>query len=313
MGNYLASTVAIAASLASGGCVIENFNGDERFTSDFRYSYPLNPGASFSIENFNGSVEIGGWDQNTVEITGSKYAHSEAMRDEIRIEINHTDNSVSIRTIVPMDRHGNMGARYVIRLPRKVQLDRVVSTNGAVKANDLEGAAHLRTSNGSIHIGRLHGNVDAQTTNGSIEAEEIDGAAHLHTSNGHVRTDAVKGPVDATTTNGGIHIHESANGSNQGFRLSTSNGPIELTVDGQLKSDVRATTTNGSITLHLPASTSARISASTTHEKITSDFDVSMQGRMDGRHLDGTINGAGAGSPIIDLTTSNGHIRILKM
>lgn len=313
MRKRLASTIAIAASFSLSGCVIENFNGDERYQSDFRYSYPLKPGASFSIENFNGSVEIGGWDQNTIEITGTKYAHTEALRDEIRIEINHSDNAVSIRTVHPMDQHGNMGARYVIRLPRKVQLDRVVSTNGSLKANDLDGVAHLRTSNGSIHLGRLHGNVEAQTTNGSIEAEEIDGAAHLHTSNGHVRTEAVKGPVEASTSNGGIHIHEVAHGSNQGFRLSTSNGPIELTVDEQLKSDVRATTTNGSITLHLPASTVARVTAATTHNKVTSDFDVTMQGRIDSHHLEGAINGASAGSPTIDLTTSNGHIRLLKI
>jgi hypothetical protein len=315
MRKYLASIVAIAASLAFSGCVLVsgNFDSGERYTSDFRYSYPLNPGASFSIENFNGAVEIGGWDQNTVEITGSKYARTEALRDEIRIEIAHSDNAVSIRTIHPMDLHGNMGARYVIRVPRKVQLDRVVSTNGSIRANDLEGAAHLRTSNGSIHVGHLQGNVEAQTTNGSIEAEEIDGAAHLHTSNGHVRADGVRGQVEATSTNGGVHIHESSNGSNQGFRLSTSNGPIELTVDGELKSDVRATTTNGSITLHLPSSTAARVSASTIHERITSDFDVTMQGHIDGRHLEGAINGAGSGSPTIDLTTSNGHIRLLKM
>src|SRR5450432_1286923 len=162
MRKYLASTIAVAASFGLGGCVLvdDNFNSDERYHADFRYTYPLKPGGSFSIENFNGAVEIAGWDQDTVEITGSKYARTEALRDEIRIEINHSDNAVSIRTIHPMDRHGNMGARYVIRVPRKVQLDRVVSSNGGIRANGLEGAAHLRTSNGSIHIGRLRGNVE---------------------------------------------------------------------------------------------------------------------------------------------------------
>lgn len=313
MRKYLASTIAVAASLSLAGCNFEDFASDERYQSDFRYSYPLNPGASFTLENFNGSVEISGWDQNSVEITGSKYARTEALRDEIRIDINHSDSSVSIRTVHPMDRHGNMGARFVIRVPRKVQLDRVVSTNGAIRANNLEGTAHLRTSNGGIHVGRLQGNVEAQTTNGAIDAADIDGSAHLHTSNGHVRADSVKGAIEATSTNGGIRIHENSGDSKSAFRLTTSNGPIELTVDGKLKNDVRATTTNGSITLHLPADTAARVSASTSHQRITSDFDVMMQGRIDQRHLEGAINGGDSGSPLIDLSTSNGHIRLLKM
>ena len=237
MHKYIAVTIAAGACVGLSGCMMDHFDGGERFTSDFRYSYALQPGATLSIENSNGSVEIGGWDQNTVEITGSKYAATEALRDEIRIEINHSDKAVAIRTVRPEDRHGNMGARYVIRV-----LERVVSTNGAIKVNDVDGAARLRTSNGSVHALHVHGDLEAQTTNGSIEAEDVDGAAHLHTSNGQVRTDAVTGAVEATSSNGGIHIHETASGSNQGFRLSTSNGPIELTMDGQLKSDVHATT-----------------------------------------------------------------------
>ena len=36
----------------------------------FSFSFPLSSGGSLRIENFNGSVEISGWDKNTVEIDG---------------------------------------------------------------------------------------------------------------------------------------------------------------------------------------------------------------------------------------------------
>lgn len=312
MSKHLMVTIAVAASLGLTACNFEDFN-DERYQSDFRYSYPMNPGARFSLDNFNGSVEIAGWDQNTVEITGTKFARTEALRDEIKIDIEHSPDSVSVRTVHPMDRNGNMGARYVIRVPRKVQLDRVVSTNGGIRANGLEGTAHLRTSNGSIHVGRLQGNIEVQTTNGAIEAEEIDGPAHLHTSNGHIRGDSLRGAVEATSTNGGIRIHQPAGVGASTYRLSTSNAAIELTLDGMLKGDVRATTTNGSITMHMPANTAARVTASTSHQRVDSDFDVTMQGRLDKHRLEGAINGGGSGSPTIDLSTSNGHIRLLKL
>ncbi len=288
-------TLSTAATLLTvcfslTGCHIEDFANEERYQSDFRYSYPMNSDAAFTLENYNGSVEISGWDQNTVEITGTKYASSQTARDEIRIDVTRSDNSVSVRTTRPSEHSGNMGARYVIRVPRRVRLERVTSTNGSIRVNQVTGMANLKTSNGSIRAGRIEGNLEAQTTNGPIEAEDITGGVHLHSSNGHVRAESVKGAVEATTTNGGI----------------------EIGVNEQLRSDIRAGTTNGSITVHLPAGTAARIAAATSHDRITSDFQVTMQGHLDDHHMTGEINGGGAGSPTIDLTTSNGHIRILK-
>ncbi len=307
------AAVLAGCSMLLTGCVFTDFDDGERYQSDFRFSYPLNAGGSLTLENANGSVEISGWDQNTIEITGTKYARTEALRDEIKIDISHSDSSVSIHTVAPYGHNGNMGARYVIRVPRKVQLDRIVSTNGGVRVNDVEGQARVRTSNGAIHAGRVKGDVEAQTTNGSIEADEISGSAHLHTSNGHVRAEAVQGGVEATSTNGGIRIHEPSSASHAPMRLSTSNGGVDVTVDGELKSDVHATTTNGSITLHMPPQTAARVTATTSHQTITSDFDVSMQGRIDKHRLEGAIGGAGLGSPTIELSTTNGNIRLLRL
>jgi len=41
-----------------------NWGNSERFKDDFHYSYPLKAGGSLSVENFNGSIEILGWDQD---------------------------------------------------------------------------------------------------------------------------------------------------------------------------------------------------------------------------------------------------------
>src|SRR5579885_502067 len=64
--------------LALAGCDIEDFAASERSTTDFHYSYALKSGGRLSLENFNGSVEITGWDQETVDISGAKYAPASA-------------------------------------------------------------------------------------------------------------------------------------------------------------------------------------------------------------------------------------------
>ena len=102
----------------------------DRFTENFSYSYDLKPGGRLSVENMNGSVEITGWDRDTVEITGVKYAATEDLLRSMRIDVQSSADSVRIRTIPPGARRGNLGARYTIKVPRKTELERVVSSNG---------------------------------------------------------------------------------------------------------------------------------------------------------------------------------------
>jgi hypothetical protein len=77
------------------------------------------------------------------------------------------------------------------------------------------------------------------------------------------------------------------------------------------RGDIRAETRNSSITLRLPSTTAATLTAGTSNSSISSEFDVRTETHGENRknHLDGTI---GTGGPRIDLSSSNGHIRILK-
>src|ERR1017187_517210 len=271
------------------------FAGDSsRYREDFHYSYPQTGGGRFVLENFNGSVEITGWDQNTVDISGTKYAESESLLNSMHIEASSSGNTVRVKTTRPDPHHGNMGAKYVIRVPRQTALEDVASSNGSLRVDDIDGHAHLATSNGSIHLGRINGNVDAHSSNGSIEVKDV------------------KGDVNFTTSNGGIRarLHDAPSG--HPIRLSTSNGDIDLQVDSLHQNDVIATTSNGPITVRMPANVGASLHASTnSNGSVRSDFDVLIHpGELSKHRMEGTIGGGG---PKIDLTTSNGNISLLKM
>jgi hypothetical protein len=267
----------VAFSIALAGCDLEDFDSNDRVQADFHHTYPLNPGGSVNVDTFNGPIEIIGWDQNSIDISGTKYARTEQLRDEIKIDISHSDTAVTVHATRPFDNHGNMGARFVIHVPRKANLDRIVTSNGKINVRDVAGTANLRTSNGQI------------------SAESVDG------------------PLDASTSNGRITVQEALSSGHAPIHLRTSNGPIELTAEKPLTSDLHASTSNGSITVHLPSSTAARVRASTSNAGITTDFDVTMQGHIDKHHLEGNINSPRSDAPMIDLTTSNGHIRLAKL
>jgi hypothetical protein len=271
------------------------FAGDSsRYREDFHYSYPQTAGGRFTIDNFNGSVDITGWDQNTVDISGTKYAESESLLHAMQIEASSSGNAVRIKTSRPDPNHGNMGAKYVIRVPRHTVLEDVRSSNGSLRVEDIDGNAHLATSNGSIHLGKIHGNVEARTSNGSVEVSEIDGSFEAETSNGGIRA----------------HLHDTESG--HPIRLSTSNGGIDLQVDSPRQNDVVASTSNGPITVRMPGNVNASLHASTnSNGSVRSDFDVVVHsGELSKHRMEGTIGGGG---PKIDLTTSNGNINLLKM
>ena len=61
--------------------------------------------------------------------------------------------------------------------------------------------------------------------------------------------------------------------------------------------------------LHLPGEPNARLSASTSNGSVSTDFEMRMRGEFSKHHLEGAI---GNGGPLMDLSSSNGSIRVLR-
>ncbi|HLJ46509.1 MAG TPA: DUF4097 family beta strand repeat-containing protein [Bryobacteraceae bacterium] len=294
-------------------CVdFEDWADSDRYKDDFHYAYAFAPGGSLSVDNQNGSIEITSWEQDSIEINGTKYASSKALLDDLKVDINHDSGHVRIRTLRPDWTHGNSGVRYAIRVPRRIQIDDVGSTNGSIRLEMTEGNARLHTTNGGIRVLEVKGEVTARTTNGRIQANRIEGNVAAHSTNGSIDCDSTNGSLDAGTTNGSIEARVADPSTNWPMKLETTNGHIDLTLRGSRLPDVRATTRNSAITLHLPESANAKVRAETSHHSsVTSDFEVLTHGGSRTRsELEGNI---GSGGPLIELETRNGSIKILKM
>lgn len=302
----IASALSLAVLLS--GCEFGDFGNSDRFQSDFHYSYDMAPDGRVDVESQNGSIEISGWDENKVDISGVKYGATEQLRDSIRVDIHNTPTSVDVRTIRPTSNFGSAGVRYTIRVPRKAHLDRIATSNSSIHVNDVAVASHLKSSNGNIRVENVGSDVDARTTNSSIDLDRVRGNATLRSSNGRISVENLAGECDAETSNSSIKVRlESAPPTP--IRLVTSNGAIDLTMDRAPKNDIHAQTRNSSITLRLPANSSARVSADTTNSSISSDFDLRSESSHRKNHLEGML---GDGGPRVELVSTNGHIRIVK-
>src|ERR1700730_7861951 len=250
----------VAASLILPGCFyIGDFVDSEAYREDFHSTHPLEAGGAVSVETFNGSIELRGWEQNSVEINGTKSASSKGALDALKIEVNTTSGSVRIRAVRPPDFYRNMGVRFSIRVPHKALLDLISTSNGKIQVEDVEGHARLHTSNGGVRISRIKGEVEARTSNGTIEAQDVDGNVNLHTSNGAIRAETTHGSFEGTTSNGSMTSRLNDPASNWPVRAETSIGHIDLTLDAKQLPEVRASTNNSSILVRLPAAANARV------------------------------------------------------
>ncbi|HLG97007.1 MAG TPA: DUF4097 family beta strand repeat-containing protein [Bryobacteraceae bacterium] len=303
---------SLAAACVLCGCIYVGDWGDSNaFREDFHSIRPFERGGNVSVESFNGSIEVAGWDQNSIEVNGTKHAALRRVLEELQVDVDSKPGSIHLRVRRPDPLH-NAGIRFSIRVPRKTTLELVSTSNGGIDLDGLEGNARLHTSNGAIRARNLRGDLFVETSNGRIEAEEVSGNASLHTSNGAVRADASTGSFEASTSNGGINVRLRDTAMGSPIRLHSSNGRIELTLDSKQLPDVHASTSNSSIVVRLPASTNARVRAYTSHSPVSSEFSE-LQANHE-RHgsrseLDGTI---GKGGPLLSLETTNGPIKILK-
>jgi DUF4097 and DUF4098 domain-containing protein YvlB len=302
---------AVAAGLLFlAACDFEDFNfNGERYSRDFHYSFPLKPNGRLTVESFNGSIEISGWDQDSVDISGTKYGPTQERADDLKIETGNTPDSVSVRAIRPSERRNNQGARFVIKIPRSTLLDRITTSNGSIRTLDGAGPARLRSSNGSIRVEDLRGSVDAQTSNAAVDLIGVEGDVVAHSSNGHIHAEGLRGGFDASTSNASVKAEITR--ASRPVRVETNNGSVELALAAEISGDVRVNTSNAGITVRLPSSTNARVLARTSNSSISSDFDLKVHGEIGKNHMDGAI-GSGGG-PLIDLATSNGGIRLMKM
>lgn len=301
--------ISSALSLALlGGCDANGGFGE--VTEDFHYSYAFEPGGRLELTNTNGSVEITGWDRNSIDVSGTKYASEQSELADIKVKVEASGNTARISTEIPKNHwHGSRGVRFHVRVPRKIRLERADTTNGSVTAEDLEGGGHLRSTNGKISLARLAGDYDAQTTNGSIEWEDCSGVEKAETTNGAIRGRIKEGSIAAQSTNGTVDLTVEKPRDSRAMRVSTTNGSLTLALAEFHGNPINAETTHGSVTLRLPSDTNANLEAETSMASITSDLSLSSVEERSKHSLRGRL---GSGGPSIAASTHMGSIRIQR-
>jgi Putative adhesin len=202
-------------------------------TKEFNQSYPLQSGGAFELQNVNGTVDVQGWDRDTIEIHAVKTAkNKESDLDLVSIDVDARPSAVSVATRYPQNEGVEVMVEYRVRVPHAAHVEHLGTVNGTLRVSGVERIEELRTVNGNIEVYDGGGSVHARTTNGNIHVELL-------------------------------HVQDKA-----GALAETTNGSVVLAVPTDTQADLEARCMNGNFSSELPVMFESQLRPREMHGKL---------------------------------------------
>jgi hypothetical protein len=289
------SLIAVVLSVAAAGGGAQERPAESLFT----WSGRVASGGTLGIRHFNGPIDVREGTGDRVEFRAERRTRRSG---ELSFEIDTTSDGVTLcgvwrgRSACDSGRRswgddwddGPPSSRITVMLPKGVRL-RASTGNGDVTVEKASNDVDISSGNGDVRITMTAGQVSVSTGNGELEIEGATGPVRANTGNGRVYVTTTTGPVTARTGNGEIDVKIRA--------ISAA-------------SDMQFVTGNGSITVALPGNFNGEIDASTGNGEFRSDFEIRVLGRLNPRHVRGTIGNGGG--QLIRMTSGSGRLELRK-
>jgi DUF4097 and DUF4098 domain-containing protein YvlB len=169
-----------------------------------------------------------------------------------------------------------------------------------------------RTTDGSLRVSGIQGNVELKTGDGSVEVSDVSGALRLTASDGSIRIHNVIGTLESRSSDGSVSIH----GQFTALHVHSGDGRLDVTLaDGsRLTSSSRIESSDGQVTIHLPRTLAADLEVHTSDGKIKCELPLTMNGynstSSSGHNLRGHLNSGGLP---LTIQTSDGNATIAAL
>src|SRR6266404_4079613 len=143
--SFIALFILVLAAASAPACL--------GITKEFNQTYPLQPGGSFELQNVNGTVDVQGWDRDTIEVHAVKTAkHKESDLERVTIEVAAKPKAVSVTTHYPQDEGVEVAVDYVIHVPHGAHIEHIGTINGSLRIAGVPAVEDLHTVNGNIEV-----------------------------------------------------------------------------------------------------------------------------------------------------------------
>lgn len=267
---------------------------DERGSAD--------PNGHVHISNTAGSITVIGWDQDTVEVTGTLGDGTKGL--EFKREGSHT----TIKVLYQRGSHRSESSHLIVHVPQGSEL----AVNGVatdIEVTGVKGVQRLETISGEITAETFASDLEAKSVSGDIV---IKGHGHeslltVSTVSGDTEIFGVAGELETSTVSGDVEIHA---GTISRARLRTTAGDVEITADLAAGGRIDCESINGEITVNLANGANLKVDIETFNGDIENCFGEKVERKS--RYGPGRLLrfSRGDGDRTVRLKTFNGEIEL---
>jgi DUF4097 and DUF4098 domain-containing protein YvlB len=236
-------------------------------TRDFSAQKPADPAGTVEIVNVEGSIEVTGWNQPMVEVTGKLGTRVE------RVDVTSNANRTTIRVVIPnggSNWHGETAADLKIHVPQNSSLD-VSLVSADLRTNGVGGNQHLQT---------VSGDIQGEVGGGELQVDTVSGDVNLTAHNGHnAQIKSVSGDINLTGTSGDLSLNTVSGdtiatlGDLARAKLESVSGDINVTAGAlAAQGQFEATTVSGDLKLHFATQPDADIDVQSFSGEISNCF-----------------------------------------
>lgn len=193
MRTFFTAVVWLALGMSAAGTA----SADDRI---FDKEVAADPKGVVDISNVAGSIEVTGWDRNTVSVHGVLGEGVE------RVDVETQPGHITIKVVLPNSRHHDDGeAKLKVQIPQGSELD-VSAVSADVMARKMAGVQRLQSVSGDVSAELAGADADIKNVSGDITLHGHGHAAatHVTTVSGDVRIEHIAGDLDVNTVSGEV-------------------------------------------------------------------------------------------------------------
>jgi DUF4097 and DUF4098 domain-containing protein YvlB len=209
------------------------------------------------IHNVAGSVEIRGWDQPSVHVSGSLADNVE------RVDVRRDGNRVMVEVVMREESRSRSheGTALTIEAPRASMLE-VSTVSASIAARAVEGEQRLQSVSGSIEAEAFANDLNVSSVSGAVAVRGHGsvGVTRARSISGSVRLTDVAGQIEAQAVSGSVEV-----AANQLDRVTASSISGRVSLSGALGAHTRVdlTTTSGSLDMTFAGTAAAEYDLTT--------------------------------------------------
>jgi Putative adhesin len=233
---------------------------------NFSAQKPADPSGTVEIVNVAGSIDVTGWNQPTVDVSGT-------IGDRVeRVDVTTSANRTTVRVVLPNGNswHGDGEANLKIRVPQNSSLE-VSLVSADLHVNGVSGNQHLQTVSGEIGGDIGSGDLQVNTVSGDVNLTAHNGhSAQIQTVSGDVNLSGTSGDFTLNTVSGDTIV---TSGDLTRAKFETVSGEISVTATAlAAQGQFEATTVSGDMKVHFATQPDADIDVQSFSGDISNCF-----------------------------------------